>query len=150
MNTTKQAKKDAVEYARAQMFFGEGAGIRRRIIDAKVSDLAMNDENYAKAFDKALGEQSWSDHATQAVKERKRIDRGKSVQKNTKALLTGNRAGASSTAVVVLIMAGYAAHETGYDRVLLEKGKQQYRKGKAWVDAKRAENKPRPNISSVS
>lgn len=138
MNTQKLAEHDATEYARAQMFFGEGAGIRRRIIEAKVSDLASRDQDYAQAFDSALGKQSWADHAAKAVKERKRIDRGKSLKKNSRAVLTGNHRVASSSVVTGLILAGYVAHETGYDKKMLDESKRQYRKGKAWAHYKLA------------
>lgn len=148
MNAKKLAEKDAAEYARAQMFFGEGAGIRRRIIEAKVSDLAAQDQDYAAAFDKALGNQSWSDHAAKAVKERKRIDRGKSIHQNTRALLTGNRRGASSTTIIVLMVAGYAAHETGLDKVVWEESKQFVTNVKRKYNERRNEQK-RQNISSV-
>ena len=34
--TKSEARKDAHEYARAKMFYGEGAGIRRKKIKARV------------------------------------------------------------------------------------------------------------------
>lgn len=151
MNISKQAQKDAVEYARAQMFFGDGAGIRRRIIDAKVSDYMERDPNYAQAFELALSKQNWADAAAKAVKERKRIDRGKSVNRNMRAVLTGDRSKATSSVVVVLIVAGYAAHETGYDEVILKEAKKQYYAAKAWAINKKEEaRQARNKVHSVT
>jgi hypothetical protein len=146
MNISKEAQKDAVEYARAQMFFGDGAGIRRRIIDAKVSDFMERDPKYAQAFELALSKQNWADAAAKAVKERKRIDRGKSVNRNMRAVLTGDRSKTTSSVVAVLMIAGYAAHEIGYDKIMLEESKKQYRKAKAWVRQQRA----RRNATNVT
>lgn len=150
MNITKQATKDAVEYARAQMFFGDGAGIRRRIIEAKVSDYMERDPNYAQAFELALSKQNWADAAARAVKERKRIDRGKSVNRNMRAVLTGDRSKTTSSVLAVLMIVGYAAHETGYDKIAYEEGKKQYQKGKAWVRYKYRVVKARRNSTNVT
>lgn len=151
MNISKEAQRDAVEYARAQMFFGDGAGIRRRIIDAKVSDFMERDPKYAQAFELALSKQNWADAAARAVKERKRIDRGKSVNRNMRAVLTGDRSKATSTTLMVLIVAGYAAHETGYDKVMLKEAKKQYYAAKAWAINKKEEaRQARRNVTSVT
>jgi membrane-bound lytic murein transglycosylase B len=154
MNIQKIATNDATEYARAQMFYGDGAGIRRRIIEAKVSDLAEKDPKYLEAFERALSKQSWADHAAKAVKERKRIDRGKSLKRNSKAVLTGNHRAASSSLVAGIIIVGYVAHETGYDKKVLAEGLHQYRKGKAWARYKlaqlKAEHQTTADVHSVT
>ena len=36
--TIRNAKKDAHEFARAKMFYGEGAGTRRKLIKAKMAN----------------------------------------------------------------------------------------------------------------
>ena len=53
----RQAKKDAKEYARAKMFYGEGAGTRRKLIKAKVNERSKN-EYYKKQFDSYLESQN--------------------------------------------------------------------------------------------
>jgi len=153
-NIKKQAKKAAVEYARAELFFGEGAGIRRRLIHARVAD-SLDDPAYSEAFDKALGEQSWSEHASKAAKERKRLDRGKSLSKNTRAVLTGRPKNASSNVIIALALVGYFAHQNGYDKVALAEAKKQYQKGKSWVKYKYHMYKARPtdvthNVTSIT
>lgn len=71
----KQAQKDAKEFARAKLFFGEGAGTRRKLIKTSVEARKKHDPSYAKAFERHLSKQDLSVHATKAVKERTRIDR---------------------------------------------------------------------------
>lgn len=53
--TKKRARKDAKEYARAQMFYGEGAGNRRKLIKATVKQRSK-DPVYKAEFEKYLAE----------------------------------------------------------------------------------------------
>lgn len=71
----KIAKQDATEHARAKMFFGTGAGTRRKLIKATVEARKKADPLYAKAFDHHLANQDLSVHASKAVSERKNTDR---------------------------------------------------------------------------
>jgi hypothetical protein len=77
--TDNQARKDAEEFARAQMFFGEGAGTRRKLIRNRVDTLKKNPD-YRKAFEHHLSRQDMSEHVSKAKSERKRKD----VAKTTK------------------------------------------------------------------
>lgn len=71
----RMAAKDAHEHARAKLFFGEGAGNRRKLINAKVEFNKKHISGYAKAFDNHSNKQNLSSHSTKAVKERHSIDR---------------------------------------------------------------------------
>lgn len=73
--TDRAAKSDATEFARAKMFYGQGAGTRRKLISESVKAKSSKDPLYAKAFDHHLSNQDMSTHATKAVGERKSIDR---------------------------------------------------------------------------
>lgn len=73
--TNREARKDAQEFARAKMFYGQGAGNRRKLIKATVEAKKKRDPSYAKAFDHHVERQDFSTHATKARKERKRTDR---------------------------------------------------------------------------
>lgn len=84
--TRKEAAKDAEEHTRAQMFFGEGAGIRRRLIKAKVETRKKKDPLYAKAFDHFVKQTNLDKRASQARKERRRKDVTKSVKRNAKII----------------------------------------------------------------
>ena len=68
----KEAKKDAKEFARAKMYYGDGAGIRRKLIKASV-DEKSKDAFYKSEFEKALATQNMDEHAKKAKKEKQMI-----------------------------------------------------------------------------
>lgn len=102
----KQAKKDAKEYARAKMFYGEGAGTRRKLIKSTVEQRSK-EPTYKKAFDEALAKQDMADHAAKARGERKRKDFPK-------------RVGAGLAVAASLYG---VAHKTGVDKVVANAAK---------------------------
>jgi hypothetical protein len=71
----RDAKKDANEFARAKMFYGDGAGTRRKLIKAKVEEKSNRSSEYKKAFDEHISRQDMSKHADKASSERKSVDR---------------------------------------------------------------------------
>lgn len=71
----RDARKDAEEFARAKMFYGQGAGNRRKLINKSVEAKTKNNPDYKKAFDRHLAKQDMSTHASAAKKERLRTDR---------------------------------------------------------------------------
>lgn len=77
---TKMAKKDAKEYARAKMYYGEGAGNRRKLIKARVNERSK-DKDYKEKFDKFLNEQNMESHAHKAVQERHARDTAEATRK---------------------------------------------------------------------
>lgn len=81
--TDREASKDASEFARAKMFYGEGAGTRRKLIKASVDAKSAKDPDYKKAFDFHLAKQDMSIHAEKARGERKHTDTKKSVKQKT-------------------------------------------------------------------
>jgi len=123
----RQAAEDAAEYVRAKMYYGEGAGIRRRLIDATVSQKMYTVPGYEEAFDKAYAQQDMAEHAELARKERIRVDRAKKIDRNVRGLLHGNRQ-SLTTGVAVAATIAYYAHQTGYDKVALEYSKKKYQK----------------------
>ena len=79
--TDREARKDAEEFARAKMFYGQGAGTRRKLIKNSVEAKKARDPDYAKAFDRNLASQDMSKQASGARRERKRKDRGDRTKK---------------------------------------------------------------------
>lgn len=67
----KLARKDAKEYARAKMFYGESAGNRRKLIKNTVAQRRKDNAHYNKVFDKYLAEQNMDKHVSAAKRERK-------------------------------------------------------------------------------
>lgn len=115
----RRARKDAEEYARAKMYYGEGAGTRRKLIKATVEERSKN-ENYKKAFDEALANQDMSKHAAKAKRERRRNDAAATASKTGRGVvnvLTGHpeRLGAG---MMTAYMAYNVAHKTGADKVI--------------------------------
>ena len=72
--TRKQARKDAQETARSKMYYGEGAGVRRRNINAVVRQRSK-DPTYKKAFDEEYSKQDMGKARRDAERQRKTTDR---------------------------------------------------------------------------
>jgi hypothetical protein len=107
--TNREARKDAKEFARAKMFFGEGAGTRRKLINKSVEAKKQRSSAYAKAFDTNLAIQDLSTHASKAKKERKRTDRNTRTKQRVGAVarrLTGEM---GTQAAFVAVATGGAA-----------------------------------------
>ncbi|MBO7631879.1 MAG: hypothetical protein J6S78_06075 [Lachnospiraceae bacterium] len=116
-----EASKDAKEYARAKMFYGEGAGTRRKLIKAKVEEKSK-DAGYKEAFDYALSKQDMSKHSDAAKRERKAKDVKNAAGKIGRGIvniLAGNpqRAAASVLATYTVL------HVTGLDKKIVSAGK---------------------------
>jgi hypothetical protein len=128
--TSHEASKDAQEFARAKMFYGEGAGTRRKLIKATVEAKSRRDPAYKKAFDHHLVNQDLADHAQKARSERARKNAVKSTAKTARGVrhvLNGNAQYASLAAAMVTGGAMYA-HKHGIDKVVYNAGKTAYSK----------------------
>jgi hypothetical protein len=84
--TSRMARKDAAEYTRAKLFYGDGAGTRRKLIKAKVESRAKKDPSYKKAFDHHVENTDLGKRASQAKGERKRKDISASVGKTARGV----------------------------------------------------------------
>lgn len=103
--TDREASKDAKEFARAKMFYGTGAGTRRKLIKESVEAKRKKDPAYGKAFDKHLANQDLSKHVTKAKRERKSTDRKDRTKKRAGFLarnITGEMGTQAAFAAVVL------------------------------------------------
>ena len=99
-------KKDAKEYARAKMYYGEGAGNRRKLIKNTVAERSKN-AHYKEAFDRYSSQQDMSEHANRARAERKVNDVKKGTAKQARGIiniLRGNwmYVGASTVALYTI------------------------------------------------
>ena len=130
--TKSEARKDAHEYARAKMFYGEGAGIRRKKIKARVDTRSKKSELYRKTFEKALTEQNMDKHAKAATRERNIKDTTATVKKTSKGLfniVTGNATKVATSALALY----YVAKVTGADKKMSEIGNDIVNKGSNYV-----------------
>ena len=102
--TDREAKKDAKEFARAKMFYGEGAGTRRKLIKSTVEAKAKKDPDYKRAFENHLSSQDMSTHAQKARRERSRkdaVNQTKKTARGVKNLALGTGASATTAAAVM-------------------------------------------------
>lgn len=72
-STNRAAKKDAKEFTRAKMYYGEGAGNRRKLIKARVAQRSK-DPSYKKAFDHHVANTDWEKRGKEARAKRGRAD----------------------------------------------------------------------------
>lgn len=135
----RHARKDAKEFARAKMFYGEGAGNRRKLIKAKVETRKKNDPIYEKEFNDRLNSQNMEKHASKAKRERKRKDTTTATVKTTRGVyraLTGSFGTVTMSAAAIAAGAQYA-HSTGLDQMVYKKGKTSLRKVKTQYNMKK-------------
>ena len=133
----REAAKDAKESASAKMYYGQGAGTRRKLINATVAAKKAKDPVYSEAFDKALAGQDMAKRASQARGKRHRTDAVQGTAKTVRGIkntVLGNPAYASTAAV--LLVAGYGvAKKTGIDKVVFDAGKKTYTQAKSSIRA---------------
>jgi hypothetical protein len=127
-SVNRSAKKDAREHARAKMFYGEGAGTRRKLIKGTVEGKSKRDATYAKAFDYHRNRQDMASHTQKAKSERARKNVTNTTVKTAKGvrhILNGNAQYASLAAT--LLVGGVAfGRRAGVDKVLMRAGKTAY------------------------
>lgn len=122
--TSKEASKDAHEFARAKLFYGEGAGTRRKLIKATVEAKKKQDSNYAKAFDHHLSNQNLGQHAEKARSERQRKDAKAKVGKTARGVHRQFVGPFGPTLAVTALVGGYGyVRAKGLDTKLMNAGK---------------------------
>ena len=129
--TIKTARKDAEEFARAKMFYGTGAGTRRKLIKTTV-EARSKDLLYKQEFDNHLAKQDMSKHASKAKMERHAKDAKEAASTTTRGLINasmGNVSRASATAAGIYTV----AHITGVDKKVKDYGTEGIKKGADYV-----------------
>ena len=129
--TKRTAAKDAKEYARAKMYYGEGAGTRRKLIRETVNQRSK-DPVYKAEFERQLAAQDMASHASKARKERARRDATQGAAKFGRGIVnaaTGNIGRASAAAATAYTI----AHVTGLDQKAVEWGKSAIKDVALWA-----------------
>ena len=107
--TRNQAYKDAQDTARSKMYYGEGAGVRRRNINAVVRQRSK-DPTYKKAFDEAYAQQDMGKARRDAERQRKTTDRTEPIKTGvSRGMKKAVRAGGNAIAFAATTAAGVAA-----------------------------------------
>lgn len=125
--TNRMASKDAKEHIRAKMYYGEGAGVRRRQIKAVVTERSK-DDSYKKAFDAHVNGQDLAKASAKAHSKRKRTDVVNGTKKTARGvnhIINGNPQYASAAAALLVGGAMYI-HKSGIDKTIRDKGKTMY------------------------
>ena len=119
--TNREAKKDAKEYTKAKMYYGEGAGTRRKLINKSVEAKAKRDPSYKKAFDAHVESTDYAKRAQQARSQRRSTDTKNKVVKTGKQVghaLRGNSQYAGFGAMAIAAVGTYAWQNGGADYVM--------------------------------
>lgn len=126
--TRIDAHKDAEEFTKAKLFFGQGAGTRRKLIKATVESKRGKDPHYGHAFDHFVKQTDLGQRANQARRERKRKDTTGYAKKTIKGVghvLRGNNQYANATASLLVPAAvAYARYHPEQVRKLRNQGLQ--------------------------
>lgn len=133
-STIRTAKKDAKEFARAKMYYGEGAGNRRKLIKATVNERSK-DPDYKREFEKALAKQNMAEHAAKARTERNVKNAANTTAKAARGVVNmalGN-VGRASAAAAALYVAGRFAHQSGLDKAVASYAKDTFQNAANWV-----------------
>lgn len=134
-NVTKDAAKDAAEFAAASMAYGEGAGTRRKLIQSAVEYKTMRIPGYGNAFSAASNSQDITKHIRSAKRSRTTKDIGAVTSRNVKALARGDKNGMSTPIIVAVVVAG-VMHKTGYDKTVLAYTKRKSGDVRSWLKRK--------------
>lgn len=129
----RMAAKDAKEHAQAKMYYGEGAGIRRRQIKGVVESRSKADPTYKKAFDHHVANQDLAKASVKAHGKRKRTDAVNTTKKTARGInhiINGNPQYASAAAAL-LVGGALVIHKAGIDKVVMDKGKTFYKDAKS-------------------
>ena len=137
-STIRTAKKDAKEFARAKMYYCEGAGNRRKLIKATVNERSK-DPDYKREFEKALAKQNMAEHAAKARTERNVKNAANTTKKTARGIVNmalGN-VGRASAAAAALYVAGRYAHQTGLDTTIMNYAKDTLHDAGNWINDQR-------------
>lgn len=123
----RKARKDAKEFARAKMFYGEGAGTRRKLINNTVKQRSK-DPYYKEEFDKALAKQDMEKHVSKAKRERKVKDAANSTKKTARGLVNIVQGHPERVGAGLAVAAGAygLAKKTGADKVIKKVAKEKF------------------------
>ena len=127
--TNREARKDAEEFTKAKMFYGESAGTRRKLIKASVTAKSNRNPAYKKAFDYHVEKTDMAKRAEQAKGARTRKNAVNSTRKTARGvghILKGNSQYAN-IAATVLVAGGAYAHQQGIDKVVMNNSKKRAR-----------------------
>lgn len=119
-STRRKARKDAKEFANAKMYYGEGAGNRRKLIKNTVAERSK-DPVYKREFEKNLANQDMAKAASKAKRTRTRNDIKNSTAKNARGVmhLAMNDGAKVAASAATIYGVAHFIHSTGLDKKAL-------------------------------
>lgn len=133
----KTARKDAKEYARAKMFYGEGAGNRRKLIKATVTERSK-DPIYKQEFERSLSTQDMAKHAAKAKSERRIRTAASKTTKTARGVVNLSLGNIGRTTAAAAVIYG-AARATGMDKKVAQYGRVAVKDAAQWLKRTRME-----------
>jgi hypothetical protein len=120
-----QARSDAVEFTKAKLAYGQGAGNRRKLIGAKVAARSSN-PHYKKAFEEHLANQNLAKRARQAKTSHNVRATGRTTAKTARGVHRSLTGGFGSVTLSAAAIAGaiVLGRKYGADKVFIEKANQ--------------------------
>jgi hypothetical protein len=113
-STVRLANKDARRHADAKMFYGEGAGTKRKLLKAEIDRKKKTIDGYEDAFNEALANADYSKSAKKAVAKRKTADAVYTARVSIKRLL-----GVTGSLTIAAAGALYVAHKPRIDAFIV-------------------------------
>ena len=140
--TNKEARKDAEEFARAKMFYGDGAGTRRKLIKAQVNAKSKRNPDYKQAFEHHLDQQDLGRHADKARSERRLKDVSSGTAKTARGVHRSLTGGFGSVTLTSAVIAGalVVGHQQGIDKAVANAAKTKYTEAKQGYQNKQTVN----------
>lgn len=115
--TTRLANKDAKRHADAKMFYGKGAGTRRKLLNAELDKKKKDIPGYKDAFEKSLSGVDYAKSAGKAKRERTRKDVTYRTRVTTKQIL-----GLTAPITVTAAAAAYQMNKPRVDAFIAANG----------------------------
>lgn len=113
----RQAQKDAKEHVQAKLYYGQGAGTRRKLIKAKIEGNSKRSSDYAKAIQFHIDNQDVSKQLGKVKGQRARATARTTTAKTSRGIINTVRGNPQAAGASVAAAAGVVVliHKSGLD-----------------------------------
>jgi N-acetyl-gamma-glutamylphosphate reductase len=114
----REAQKDAKEYIQAKLYYGQGAGTRRKLIKAKIEGKSAKNADYAKAVEFHKNNQDIEKQLGKVKGQRARATARATTAKTSRGIINTIRGNPQAAGASVAAAASVAIliHKTGLDK----------------------------------
>lgn len=116
--TDREAMRDAKEHVQAKLYYGTGAGTRRKLIKAKIEGKSKKNPSYKKALDYHVENQDVDKRLGQIKGQRARATAKATTAKTSRGIINTVRGNPQAAGASVAAAAGAAifVHNRGWDK----------------------------------